>query len=274
VTEITSLQQQLEQYSLTVKGQTNRRRSAAEIAGYAAAAGAAMAMAGTADASIIYSGVRNISVQINPNAVATHNVLSIRQSTNIDIDGGGADLFAQVHFFAGFSTTHPTHAKYVGSGRVGGATGGAKLLQGTARGVANLHLSSMIGPGGNFRVNPGGFSHSVSVGGSHPASIFNGNFALGVTGIAGFQLASGNFGWIRLRIDDLGPNQPFGGTYTNGQNFPDKITIIDWAYDNSGAPIHVADTGRPIPEPSSLVLLASGAAGIAAFRRRKAERRV
>ena len=95
-----------------------------------------------------------------------------------------------------------------------------------------------------------------------------------MTGIAGIQLASGNYGWIRLRIDDLGPNQPFGGTYTNGQNFPDKITIIDWAYKDSGAPIHVADTVSQVPEPSSLLLLASGAAGIAAFRRRKAERRV
>lgn len=96
-----------------------------------------------------------------------------------------------------------------------------------------------------------------------------------MTGIAGIQLGSGNFGWIRLRIDDLGPNQPFGGIVGNGQGFPDQMTIIDWAYDDSGAPIHVADTGvNQVPEPSSLALLAAGAAGVAAFRCRKAARRL
>lgn len=93
MTENASLQQKLERYSLTVKGQSSTGR-AAEIAGYAAAAGAAMAMAGVADAAIIYSGIQNISVVINPNAVATGNTFSSIQVIPIDIDGVAAPISA------------------------------------------------------------------------------------------------------------------------------------------------------------------------------------
>jgi hypothetical protein len=69
-----------------------------------------------------------------------------------------------------------------------------------------------------------------------------------------FNLSSNPmFGWIRV-----------AGGPTLG--FP--ATIVDWAYENSGAGIV---TGM-IPEPSSMALgcLAAGAAGLAAWRKRKA----
>ena len=115
MTENTSLQQKLEQYSTTARGQTTHSLSAAEIAGYAAA-GAALTMAGAADAGIVYSGVQNISVQINPNAVATGNTFTTATQTAIDIDGGGADINAAVGLLATLNTTNPTQAKYVGLG--------------------------------------------------------------------------------------------------------------------------------------------------------------
>ena len=72
-----------------------------------------------------------------------------------------------------------------------------------------------------------------------------------------FLNASNNplFGWIRITG---GPTQGF------------PATIVDWAYDDSGAGIL---TGAGIvPEPSSLALgcLAAGAAGLIAWRKRKA----
>jgi hypothetical protein len=49
------------------------------------------------------------------------------------------------------------------------------------------------------------------------------------------------------------------------------VTIKDGAYnDVAGAQIHIADgPSSSVPEPSSLALLAIGAGGLAAFRRRK-----
>ena len=61
------------------------------------------------------------------------------------------------------------------------------------------------------------------------------------------------YGWIRI---------------TGGPDNAIPATIVDWAYENSGAGIM---TGV-VPEPNSLALgcLAAGAAGLAAWRRRKA----
>lgn len=78
----------------------------------------------------------------------------------------------------------------------------------------------------------------------------------GTTAFMGVEFlnASSNplFGWIRI---------------TGGSTAGIPATIVDWAYENSGAGIQ---TGV-VPEPSSLALgcLAAGAAGLAAWRKRK-----
>jgi hypothetical protein len=62
------------------------------------------------------------------------------------------------------------------------------------------------------------------------------------------------FGWIRI---------------TGGPTAGFPATIVDWAYEDSGAGILAGATA--VPEPSSLALgcLAAGAAGLAAWRKRK-----
>jgi len=103
-----------------------------------------------------------------------------------------------------------------------------------------------------------------------------GYFVSGTTGFVGIQLASGNFGWICLKFEEPGPNQPYstllGTPLSNGLGFACRITVVDWTYETSGGTIHVGDTSSPVPEPSPLAPLAAGAVGIGAFRRRKAQR--
>ena len=45
-----------------------------------------------------------------------------------------------------------------------------------------------------------------------------------------------------------------------------SATVKDWAYEDSGGPIHAG----AIPEPGTLGMLALGAAGLAVWRRRRA----
>ncbi|NCD35087.1 MAG: PEP-CTERM sorting domain-containing protein [Spartobacteria bacterium] len=82
---------------------------------------------------------------------------------------------------------------------------------------------------------------------------FNGTTAS--TGYIGFKSGS-NYGWAKVEV--LG-----GGSYR----------INGWAYEDSGASILAGDQGggggSSVPEPSGLALLACGAAGIYALRRKR-----
>ncbi len=90
-------------------------------------------------------------------------------------------------------------------------------------------------------------------------------WAPGAFGFAGFEFETSghntDYGWIRLE-------------YTLGSNgLADGVTVEDWAYDNTGASIQAGQisTGSSTPEPSTAAmgLLAAGAAGVAALRRRR-----
>ena len=66
------------------------------------------------------------------------------------------------------------------------------------------------------------------------------------------------YGWIR--IEDIALD------YTS-------LSITGWAYEDlAGASILAGEGGTPVPIPSSLALLAAGAAGLAALRRRNREK--
>jgi hypothetical protein len=112
--------------------------------------------------------------------------------------------------------------------------------------VAALAAGTLVGPGSNFA---GSFYALTGVNSpTDPGTAF-----------FGFEFPNPNtnqtdFGWVRL-----------------SGNSPSDKTVIDFAYDNTGAPIHVGALPASIPEPStlSLGLLALGAAGVVALRRRR-----
>jgi len=83
------------------------------------------------------------------------------------------------------------------------------------------------------------------------------------TGYVGFKIShagvnGGNpvFGWLQL-------SKTSTGTPTAD---PTGVTVVDWAYEDSGAAIAAGATG--VPEPSCLALLAAGAMGVMVRRNR------
>ena len=130
------------------------------------------------------------------------------------------------------------------------------------------------GPNGNLLA----VSASSLVAKLSPLQSIGGGMNFGFFGtLAGNVASAATAHWNALPANgDLGLSQTTGcnvGTCYAWANItvnPDySITLNTFGYDNSGAP--VADPGPdPAPEPASIVLLAMGAAGIAAWRRRKA----
>jgi len=202
---------------------------------------AALFTASKADASIVYSGPQNLSVP----------------TTNAQ-GGIYIDLTKPGSFFI------PT-----GSG------------QGPAEGLNTLL------PGWDFNF----YRSSASLGNTlrwyyntpNAQAVFSGNqtaaLAAGVTIDGSSQLGTylamtpaftGTTAFMGVKFFDAADDPLFGWIRVTGgptAGFP--ATIVDWAYEDTGAGIL---TGAGIvPEPSSLALgcLAAGAAGVAAWRRRK-----
>lgn len=210
---------------------------------YAAAAGSALAMATNASASIIYSGIIDASV--------TAPLAGTNQIQPIDVDGlshffnlvVGASVSSAVA--KGFASVEA-----VGPVRVFVNTASTQLAKRFASG--NL-ISAGAGVQEDKRVVAERFSTSVGFG----------NFVSGVPGLAGIAIIGQgslhnqtDYGWIRL-------------VYTNNSTtgLPGTLEAIDWAIQTDGEAIGAGY----VPEPGTMALglLACGAAGIAALRRRR-----
>lgn len=111
--------------------------------------------------------------------------------------------------------------------------------------AARFTGSNSVGPANNF-------AHSADIGFSFLGLPF-GNFGAGDTGYLGLKFT-------------IGPNPIYGwANITVNSNF--TVTLNTLGYEDSGRPAHVPVAATAVPDQgSSMLLLAIGAAGLAAFR--------
>ena len=213
---------------------------------YAAAAGTALAMSTNASADIIYSGVKDVAAtlthesNVNTLQTAVFSVAGVMERANVShersLNGGFG--FAQI-----LATNHARRLLFATNGTAEAKlyTAGQPILGGEGNGLLRTHT----GLGGGIR------------GAWGPGT---------VTGFVGFKSApTGDLGWIRVKVFDR-----------NSDAYPDEVEIIDSAYNNVPGGAIYAGQGIPssAPEPgtAALSLLGAGAAGLLAWRRRRAEK--
>jgi hypothetical protein len=236
-----------------------RRRSWAV---YATAAGSSMALATSAEAGIIYSGVQNVNVSIPQDAMAQPPHTQGTASFKIDIDGQG-------HNFTGLLRR--------GSAALGGLSAFA-LLGGGSLGVLKngsgqlkrlVSGAKISGGAGLFSSSFGALRQKRQINQAGTQVSSHGTWPKDKTGFAGVEFTQGgqeHFGWVRLEWGSAPLNAP--GTVPG---FPVSLTAIDWAYETDP---NVAITAGSVPEPSTgvLGLLACGSVGVLAWRKRKQQR--
>jgi len=209
---------------------------------YAAAAGAKLAMATNASADIVNSGLVDVTVSIPSSGDHT----SMKPFT---VAGYGALLVV-----GNISNTKDRKAiaGMIGSFGVRASffpLGGTPFLYRYNTGQ-NITGTDHV-PGGYLRGaagRPGTVTATIGSFGPETA-----------TGFVGFKLRDGDLGWMQVKVSS-----------TNG--FPDEAEVIDYAYNSvPGGAVAAGQTTVPEPSAAALGLLTIGAAGLLAWRRRRAE---
>lgn len=250
------LDRRLSDYSTAARlwaAATNPHRRVGNWPIYAAAAGSALAMATNASADIIHC--------TGACTVYSHPVAGQTSNGFVHLEGSNAtsNLF---NLKAGIGNN--------GSGSFGivSGQGGSKVklfFSGTVGNpfAKNFGQGDPIGPGAGGNLGEKGILNErfffTSQGQVSPGTSF-GNFKSGAPGFVGLQVLGNEYGWIQLEFAD-------GGSH----NVPASLTVIDWDIDQNPNETILAGEAAPTPEPGTmaLTLLASGAAGVIALRRRR-----
>jgi hypothetical protein len=218
---------------------SRRNILAPSLARYGLAAGAAVS-AGTspASASIVLVNTPFTVSQDNPNFFW-------------HVDGGGTPDF-DFNLFSAFGaarlSVHNAAATYVDGFVI--HTQGAVFAVKAAPG---LHLGPSLGstpflPHGVYH------NHAYFTGSGDPFYLAAGQNFVGFRFVDGAQT---DYGWANITL-----NPSSNPAITS-------ITIHNWAYDNTGAAITVGQVPEPAQSAAGLGLLALGAAGVSAYKRRR-----
>ena len=244
-----------------------RRATNAPWERYAAAAGAAVAGASTAEAAIVHVVPENpIRISVAGSSFTT---------TTLDLDNDGspdASFSLSRTTTSSFTTFFDSSTSYttISARAFAGGLNGARVIRdaaGDARNFASGELiSASLTNDGSFGLLRGGQQTitfiETSVGSTYvtSGSFSDGPFAPDEAGFVGLRFNSPRGvqnAWIRIRVDSAPQSI-----------VPGAIEVLEWAYEDSGGPI----AAGAVPEPTGLALLAAGAAGIAGLRRRSEPR--
>ena len=224
---------------------TRKQETQRKLLAYSAAAGAAIVGGNAADGEIIYSGAMEQDFGTDAGTL----MVNFEGSQDDAMFRGVKTRFTASSYFTWFS------ARRSGND--------FDMLETATHLVKKLSSSATVGTAANL---PGTY-YGLFYMRSTPGTMTTGNWATnGQSGFFGFSftlegesdsgLAAGStvYGWAEVeRIDAA-----------NGK-------LLGWAYEDSGDPIRVGQTSS-IPEPNTLALLAFGAAGVTALRRRRGQR--
>jgi hypothetical protein len=236
------LQNQLESYSLASKGLQVAKNWTSGASVLATVAGSALALATNANAGIIYSGHQNITVSspagAGPGSFAAFTV-------------GGSPWHVRADNFAAGTIRNTATA------RLERMLAGETFMNASSSAINAKKLASgaIISAGQAFFGGAGG----PDLRRKNNANLYGQflNSSIGFVGIKFKVSGSDHFGWIRVHAN-IGPSNAV------------TTTVLDWAYnDVAGASITAGEGIAPEPSTMSMGILAAGAAGVLAWRRRR-----